>query len=46
MALPDVVKAAGTLHRRLVDWAWQFSKMQYVADLHGDPFVSMQDHTT
>ena len=44
-ALHDVVKAGKARYLGASSmWAWQFSKMQYVADLHGwTRFVSMQD---
>ena len=44
-ALHDVVKAGKARYIGASSmWAWQFSKMQYVADLHGwTRFVSMQD---
>jgi 1-deoxyxylulose-5-phosphate synthase len=44
-ALHDVVKAGKARYIGGSSmWAWQFSKMQYVADLHGwTRFVSMQD---
>jgi 1-deoxyxylulose-5-phosphate synthase len=44
-ALHDVVKAGKARYIGASSmWAWQFSKMQYVAELHGwTRFVSMQD---
>jgi 1-deoxyxylulose-5-phosphate synthase len=44
-ALHDVVKAGKARYIGASSmWAWQFSKMQYLADLHGwTRFVSMQD---
>jgi aryl-alcohol dehydrogenase-like predicted oxidoreductase len=44
-ALHDVVKAGKARYLGASSmWAWQFSKMQYTADLHGwTKFVSMQD---
>ena len=44
-ALHDVVKAGKARYLGASSmWAWQFSKMQYVADLHGwTRFVSMQN---
>jgi aryl-alcohol dehydrogenase-like predicted oxidoreductase len=44
-ALHDVVKAGKARYIGASSmWAWQFSKMQYVANLHGwTRFVSMQD---
>ncbi len=44
-ALHDVVKAGKARYLGASSmWAWQFSKMQYTADLHGwTRFVSMQD---
>jgi 1-deoxyxylulose-5-phosphate synthase len=44
-ALHDVVKAGKARYIGASSmWAWQFSKMQYVVDLHGwTRFVSMQD---
>jgi len=44
-ALHDVVKAGKVRYLGASSmWAWQFSKMQYVAALNGwTPFVSMQD---
>jgi aryl-alcohol dehydrogenase-like predicted oxidoreductase len=44
-ALHDVVKAGKARYIGASSmWAWQFSTMQYVADLHGwTRFVSMQD---
>jgi aryl-alcohol dehydrogenase-like predicted oxidoreductase len=44
-ALHDVVKAGKARYIGASSmWAWQFSKMQYVADLHAwTRFVSMQD---
>jgi aryl-alcohol dehydrogenase-like predicted oxidoreductase len=44
-ALHDVVKAGKARYIGASSmWAWQFSKMQYVAELHGwTLFVSMQD---
>ena len=44
-ALHDVVKAGKTRYLGASSmWAWQFSKMQYTAELHGwTKFVSMQD---
>jgi aryl-alcohol dehydrogenase-like predicted oxidoreductase len=44
-ALHDVVKAGKARYIGASSmWAWQFSKMQYVARLHGwTEFVSMQD---
>jgi aryl-alcohol dehydrogenase-like predicted oxidoreductase len=44
-ALHDVVKAGKARYLGASSmWAWQFSKMQYVADLHGwTRFVSVQD---
>src|SRR5215211_4409861 len=44
-ALHDVVKAGKARYIGASSmWAWQFSKMQYVAELHGwTKFVSMQD---
>ncbi len=44
-ALHDVVKAGKARYiGASAMWAWQFSKMQYTADLHGwTRFVSMQD---
>ena len=44
-ALHDVVKAGKARYIGASSmWAWQFSKMQYVADLHGwTRFVSTQD---
>jgi 1-deoxyxylulose-5-phosphate synthase len=44
-ALHDVVKAGKARYIGASSmWAWQFSKMQYTADLHGwTRFVSMQD---
>ena len=44
-ALHDVVKAGKARYIGASSmWAWQFSKMQYAADLHGwSRFVSMQD---
>ena len=45
-ALHDVVKAGKVRYLGASSmWAWQFSKMQYTADLHGwTRFVSMQNH--
>jgi aryl-alcohol dehydrogenase-like predicted oxidoreductase len=45
-ALSDVVKAGKALYIGASSmYAWEFSKMLYVADRHGWPrFVSMQDH--
>ncbi len=45
-ALHDVVKAGKTRYIGASSmYAWQFSKMQYVADGNGwTPFVTMQDH--
>jgi 1-deoxyxylulose-5-phosphate synthase len=44
-ALHDVVKAGKVRYLGASSmWAWQFSKMQYTAELHGwTKFVSMQD---
>ena len=44
-ALHDVVKAGKARYLGASSmWAWQFAKMQHVADLHGwSRFVSMQD---
>jgi aryl-alcohol dehydrogenase-like predicted oxidoreductase len=44
-ALHDVVKAGKVRYLGASSmWAWQFSKMQYVAELHGwTKFISMQD---
>ncbi|HEY0484629.1 MAG TPA: aldo/keto reductase [Mycobacteriales bacterium] len=44
-ALHDVVKAGKVRYLGASSmWAWQFSKMQYTADLHGwTRFISMQD---
>jgi 1-deoxyxylulose-5-phosphate synthase len=44
-ALHDVVKAGKARYIGASSmWAWQFSKMQYTAELHGwTKFVSMQD---
>jgi aryl-alcohol dehydrogenase-like predicted oxidoreductase len=44
-ALHDVVKAGKARYIGASSmWAWQFAKMQYVAELHGSTkFVSMQD---
>lgn len=44
-ALHDVVKAGKARYIGASSmWAWQFSKMQYTADLHGwTRFISMQD---
>jgi 1-deoxyxylulose-5-phosphate synthase len=44
-ALHDVVKAGKARYLEASSmWAWQFSKMQYTASLHGwTKFVSMQD---
>jgi aryl-alcohol dehydrogenase-like predicted oxidoreductase len=44
-ALDDVVKAGKARYIGASSmWAWQFSKMQYVAKLHGwTKFISMQD---
>ena len=44
-ALHDVVKAGKARYIGASSmWAWQFSKMQYIAELHGwTKFVSMQD---
>ncbi|MFF7197335.1 aldo/keto reductase [Streptomyces sp. NPDC008079] len=44
-ALHDVVKAGKVRYLGASSmWAWQFSKMQYTARMHGwTPFVSMQD---
>src|SRR6188508_2138422 len=44
-ALHDVVKAGKARYLGASSmWAWQFSKMQYVAELHGwTKFISMQD---
>jgi 1-deoxyxylulose-5-phosphate synthase len=44
-ALHDVVKAGKARYLGASSmWAWQFSKLQYTADLHGwTRFVSMQD---
>jgi aryl-alcohol dehydrogenase-like predicted oxidoreductase len=44
-ALHDVVKAGKARYLGASSmWAWQFSKMQYTAELHGwTKFVSMQD---
>jgi aryl-alcohol dehydrogenase-like predicted oxidoreductase len=44
-ALQDVVKAGKARYIGASSmWAWQFSKMQYTAELHGwTKFVSMQD---
>ena len=44
-ALHDMVKAGKVRYLGASSmWAWQFSKMQYVADLHGwTRFVSMQN---
>src|SRR5688572_21266039 len=44
-ALHDVVKAGKARYLGASSmWAWQFSKMQYAADLHGwTRFVSMQN---
>ena len=44
-ALHDVVKAGKARYLGASSmWAWQFAKMQYVAELHGwTKFVSMQD---
>src|SRR3954447_4682690 len=44
-ALHDVVKAGKARYIGASSmWAWQFAKMQYVAELHGwTKFVSMQD---
>jgi aryl-alcohol dehydrogenase-like predicted oxidoreductase len=44
-ALHDVVKSGRTRYIGASSmWAWQFSKMQYIAELHGwTKFVSMQD---
>jgi aryl-alcohol dehydrogenase-like predicted oxidoreductase len=44
-ALHDVVKAGKARYLGASSmWAWQFSKMQYTADLHGwTRFVSMQN---
>ena len=44
-ALHDVVKAGKARYLGASSmWAWQFSKMQYIADLHGwTRFISMQD---
>jgi aryl-alcohol dehydrogenase-like predicted oxidoreductase len=44
-ALHDVVKAGKARYLGASSmWAWQFSKMQYTAKLHGwTPFISMQD---
>jgi aryl-alcohol dehydrogenase-like predicted oxidoreductase len=45
-ALHDVVKAGKARHVGASSmYAWQFSKMQYVAEANGwTPFVTMQDH--
>lgn len=45
-ALHDVVKAGKARYIGASSmWAWQFSKMQYTAELHGwTKFVSMQNH--
>ena len=45
-ALHDVVKAGKVRYIGASSmYAWQFSKMQYTADLHGwTRFISMQDH--
>jgi 1-deoxyxylulose-5-phosphate synthase len=45
-ALHDVVKAGKARYIGASSmWAWQFSKMQYTADLNGwTRFISMQDH--
>lgn len=44
-ALHDIVKAGKVRYLGASSmWAWQFSKMQYTADLHGwTKFISMQD---
>jgi 1-deoxyxylulose-5-phosphate synthase len=44
-ALNDVVKAGKARYIGASSmWAWQFSKLQYTADLHGwTRFISMQD---
>ena len=44
-ALNDVIKAGKVRYIGASSmWAWQFSKMQYAADLHGwTRFISMQD---
>src|SRR6188768_1133254 len=44
-ALHDVVKAGKARYIGASSmWAWQFSKMQYIAELHGwTKFISMQD---